>query len=307
MDYEYYLNVILLVIILKYQVYLLEFITQKLQEYWHNLINFIPSLITGIVILVLFYFIANFVCKIIRIRLNKKLEDKLLIAFIGNIVKTCIIIIGIMFFMKAVGLATFLGGFVGGAAVSAIVIGFAFKDIIENFLAGIILAFNRPFKTGDTVVSGDITGNIVDLNIRYTHLKTFEGFDVYIPNSNIITKPLINYTRDGKRRFDFFVNIDYGSDIGKASKVIMGVVENTKEVITDPAPMIIMDSFNPNYVVLKVLFWVDNNLLDRSQFLVKSDLMQNINSELKKNSINMPISSMFVRGGKEPISIDVVK
>lgn len=286
---------------------MLDLITQKLVEYWHNIINFIPSLIIGIIILIIFYLIAHFVCKLISNRLNKKLEDKLLIAFISNIVKTIIIIIGIMFFMKAVGLATFLGGFVGGAAVSALVIGFAFKDIIENFLAGIILAFNRPFKTGDTVVSGEITGNIVDLNIRYTHLKTFEGFDVYIPNSNIITKPLINYTRDGKRRFDFLVNVDYGSDIGKATQIIMKVVDNTKEIIKEPSPMIIMDSFNPSYVVLKVLYWVDNNLLDRSQFLVKSDLMQNINSELKKNGINMPISSMFVRGGKEPISVEVTK
>lgn len=286
---------------------MLDLITQKLIEYWHNIVNFIPSLIVGIAILVIFYFIGNLVCKILTNRLQKRLEDKLLIAFISNIVKTIIIIIGIMFFMKVIGLATFLGGFVGGAAISAIVIGFAFKDIIENFLAGIILAFNRPFKTGDTVVSGDVTGNIVDLNIRYTHLKTFEGFDVYIPNSNIITKPLINYTRDGKRRFDFFVNIDYGSDVGTATQVIMKVVESTKEVIKDPAPMIIMDSFNPNYVILKVLFWVDNNLLDRSQFLVKSDLMQNINAELKKNNINMPISSMFIKGGKEPIEVDIIK
>jgi small conductance mechanosensitive channel len=286
---------------------LFDFIIQKLKDYWNNTISVIPELLIGIVILFVFYLLAGFVLKIIRNKLHKRIEDRLLVIFISNIIKTVIIIIGIMFFMKVVGLASFIGGFVGGAAISAIVIGFAFKDIIENFLAGIILAFNRPFKTGDTIVSGDVTGNIIDFNIRYTHMKTFEGFDVYVPNSIIINKPLINYTRDGMRRFDFLVNIDYGSDIGKATQIIMKVVDDTKEIIKEPAPMIIMDSFNPSYVVLKVLYWVDNNLLDRSQFLVKSDLMQNINSELKNNGINMPISSVMVRGGKDPVGVNVIK
>jgi len=164
---------------------------------WLKILDFIPEFLLGLAVLVFFYFLAKIIISITRRRLIKKLDDLLLISYICTIVKYGVMAVGFMFFLKIVGLATFLTGIVGGAAVSAIVIGFAFKDIIENFLAGIIMAFNRPFKTGDTIVVNDITGNIQTLNIRYTHLKTFDGFDVFIPNSMMINNPLINYTKDG--------------------------------------------------------------------------------------------------------------
>lgn len=269
---------------------------QKLNDIWRKVLDFIPEFILGLIILVIFYFLAKIIISITRRRLLKKLDDILLISYICTIVKYGVMAVGFMIFLKIVGLATFLTGLVGGAAVSAIVIGFAFKDIIENFLAGIIMAFNRPFKTGDTIVVGDITGNIQTLNIRYTHLKTFDGFDVFIPNSMMINKPLINYTKDGKRRFELQIFLDYSADANKAMQVISDTIMNSKEVLKDPAVMILFDSFNPNYVVLKAFYWVDNDMLDRSQFYVKSDLLAKINSDLSEKGITVPQNYMNLNG-----------
>lgn len=268
----------------------------KLIEMWTQFLDIIPELVLGLLVLVLFYFLSKIIVSLARRRLLKKLDDLLLISYICTLIKYGVIAVGFLAFLKIVGLATFLAGLVGGAAVSAIVIGFAFKDIIENFLAGIIMAFNRPFKTGDTIVIEDITGNIETLNIRYTHLKTFDGFDVFIPNSIMINNPLINYTKDGNRRFEIKIYLDYSADVDKAMQIISETINSSIEVLKDPKILILFDEFNPNYIVLKAFYWVDNNMLERSQFDVKSDLLVKINKDLSDKGITVPLNYMNLRG-----------
>ena len=117
--------------------------------------------------------------------------------------------------------------------LTAIVIGFAFKDIGENFLAGVMMAFNRPFRIGDTIKSGDVEGKIVELSLRDTHIKTFDGKDVYVPNGQILKNPVYNYTIDGFLRHQFSIGIDYNSDIKKARDLIMNILVLFKFGIID--------------------------------------------------------------------------
>ncbi len=103
--------------------------------------------------------------------------------------------------MQTLGLTGVAGGLLAGAGISAFIFGFAFKDIAENFLGGVILAFNRPFSLNDTIVIREFSGHIVALNFRTTHIKTFDEGDVFIPNSIVIKEPLTNLTRDEKIPF----------------------------------------------------------------------------------------------------------
>src|SRR5690606_28293054 len=143
------------------------------------------------------------------------------------------------------------------AGAGAIVIGFAFRDIGENFISGIILAFNRPFHVDDTVGIGDIFGKVKAMEFRYTKLKTFDGRDVYIPNSDVIKKAVFNYTEDGYFRLEFMVGIDYEDDIELAKKVILEAVQNSEGVIEnlEHECFVIVDSLGVSTVNLKVLFW----------------------------------------------------
>jgi small-conductance mechanosensitive channel len=102
-----------------------------------------------------------------------------------------------MVVFRFVGLTGVVSGLLAGAGISAFIIGFALKDIGENFLAGILLAFKRPFRVGDLVDIGGIRGTVLILNLRDTQIKTPDGKDVFIPNANIIKNPLVNFTIDG--------------------------------------------------------------------------------------------------------------
>ena len=110
--------------------------------------------------------------------------------------------------LNVLGFSGIVGSLVGAAGVSAFIVGFAFKDIAENFLAGVILAFNRPFHIDDTVQIKDLVGHVVALNLRTTLMRTFDGKHIFLPNSMVLKEPLINYTRDGDLRMDFLLTVE---------------------------------------------------------------------------------------------------
>ena len=139
--------------------------------------------------------------------------------FLAKAIKLILIVAIIMLALHAAGLSGIAGAIMATAGASAIVLGFAFKDIAENFLAGIILAFNRPFRVDDTVQIENVFGKVKSMEFRYTKITTFDGRNVYIPNADVLTKPVFNYTEDGFFRADFIVGIAYENDVEKAKEI----------------------------------------------------------------------------------------
>jgi small conductance mechanosensitive channel len=144
-------------------------------------------------------------------------------------------------------------------------IGFALKDIIENFLAGVILILQRPFIVGDVVCIGDVEGTVEDVRVRDTVIRKFDGRQVFVPNAGIFTKAVTNNNRNRKRRLDFEVNIGFSDDttaaIQRASQALGGV----EGVLADPSPLVVVKGFAEAAVQLKAYFWidpVDTNLLE---------------------------------------------
>ncbi len=136
-------------------------LVQLSDEYWIGFLRILPRLILALVILLIAIIVGRKFSGLVKKRITKRLNDLLLANFIGRITNWGITLLGIIASMEIIGLANFAGGLIAGAGVSAIIIGFAFKDIGENFLSGLILAFNRPFNIGDVIETEDITGSII--------------------------------------------------------------------------------------------------------------------------------------------------
>lgn len=207
--------------------------------------------------------------------------------------------------MQLLGLATLASGLIAGAGVSAIVIGFAFKDIGENFLSGVILAFNRPFKIGDVIVTEDITGTIVSLDLRTTTIKTFEGFDVFVPNSIIINNPLVNYNREGTRRFDFIVGIDYDDDVSNARNAILERIFDVSEVLKDPKPFVIVNELSSSSTNLRIFYWVNASAVSRNLMEIKSEVIESTVKAFKDKGVRIPFDSVQVQFKKDIPEIPV--
>jgi len=180
-----------------------------------------------------------------------------------------------------------------GAGVSAIVIGFAFKDIAENFLAGIILTVNRPFEIGDIIESGGDKGTVKDLDLRSTHLRNSGGKDIYIPNSSIIKNTLTNYTMDGFLRMDFIIGIAPECDIEKTRQLIHDYLISNDQILKTPNFSVIVNDLGEFTTNIKVLFWIDilNNKKLPDNYLghsIKSKVITDIKKLLDENNIQMP-------------------
>lgn len=261
-----------------------NFFSNTIQKLADDFLNFLPDLVISVIIVLVFYFFAKRLSSGLKKRLLNRTSDPLLSSFIGKISKWFLVFLGIMIGMKAMGLTMLAGGLITGAGISAVILGFAFKNIGENFLAGLLLAFNRPFKVGDLIVTSGFTGRITSMDFRYTNIKTAEGQDVFIPNSLIITSPLINFTRDGVRRFDFSIQLDYNTDIDSAKEILMNTIKVIKEVLQEPHPIVTIDQLTSN-VILKIYYWINSNEAERTILEVKSDAIEKCKKNLTEGGI----------------------
>ncbi|MEO8209957.1 MAG: mechanosensitive ion channel domain-containing protein [bacterium] len=261
----------------------IEFIT-ILNDFWQRLLKILPSLSISIIVLIIFLFLGNNVSSFFRKRLYAKSNDVLLSNFLGKISKWIFLIVGFVISMEVLGLATIASGIITGAGVSAIIIGLAFKNIGENFLSGLLLAFNRPFNVGDLVETAGYTGTITSLDFRTTNIKTENGQNVFIPNSMIINNPLKNISREGLRRFDFIIQIDYSNNIKKVKDLILAAVNEVEEVLKDPAPIVVVDQLT-TAVNVKTYFWIDALKADRTTIEVRGDVVEKSNNNLTSAGI----------------------
>ena len=230
----------------------------NLTEYYDSVVEIVPRLAMALVIFLISIWIASAVSNIFKKRIGARMDDPLLVQFLANFMRITIIIIALLVVLKIIGLGGIATSIMAGAGVGAFVIGFAFKDIGENFLAGIMMAFKRPFRLNDTVELNGIKGKVIGLNLRDTQLKTFDGKDVFIPNGAVVKNPVVNYTIDGFIRSDFAIGIDFGSDISE----VVRLIENTLTGIAaleqeHRSSSVIVEEFGVSTINLRVFYWMD--------------------------------------------------
>lgn len=261
----------------------------QINEYYYKFLDLAPKLLIGLVVAAIFLFVLRFVRRKLGKFIALKAEDKLLVNFMDGVFQIINVTLAILVFLFSIGKSNFASGILGAATISSVVIGFAFKDIAENFLAGVILAFNRPFRIGDTVMTGNIEGSITEMSLRDTRIKTFDGKDVYIPNGQIIKNPLFNYTIDGFLRKSFNVGLDYGTDVESARAIIIDTLKTIPGVLTEQkGPRTLVNELGANSINVVVQYWI--NTFDTS-FLgieIHSQAIINVLNNLEKAGVNMP-------------------
>lgn len=280
-----------------------------LESYWQTFLFLLPKIAIAVIIFMIVLIIASKLSQLVRGAASLRMDDPLIIRFMGRVARWSFIVAGLILCMFVLGLGGIAGGLIAGAGVSAIIIGFAFKDIGENFLAGIILAFSRPYNIGDKVETGDIYGIVRALDLRNTHIKTFDGKDVYVPNAMVLKNPLINYTRDGYLRYEFVVGIDYDDDIKHAIEIIVNAIKSVDGVLDgENKPDVHVNELSTSTINLTVYFWTDTFDHSKDDLQIKTEVMDETKKALIENKITMPadILELKVYNEKLPIPIKLI-
>ncbi|WP_320813975.1 mechanosensitive ion channel family protein [Flavobacterium sp.] len=273
-------------------------LVDKIQFYYDTILQNAPGFLIGVIVLVIGFTIANFGKRFTQNRIKSKVKNTLSGLFIAQIISGIIKIITIVFFLDLIGFQNITSKILAGAGILTFVIGFAFKDIGENFLAGILLAFKSPFKENDLIETENVIGYVKELRIRETIIKTTDGKDVFVPNSQILKSPLINYTIDGFLRNEFMLGIDYSSDLSKAIELIIESVSKTEGVLLGAKkPTVVIDEFATSTINLKVYFWLDTfKSASKSYHLaIRTQVMKNALLTLTENGFSLPSSIVEIK------------
>lgn len=269
----------------------------KLQFYYSSITQNAPGFFIGLVVLFVGFTLANFGKKVAQNKIKSKGINSLSVLFISQIIAAVIKIFTLILFLDLIGFQDITSKILAGAGILTFVIGFAFKDIGENFLAGILLAFKSPFKEDDLIETENLIGYVKELRIRETIIKTTDGKDVFIPNSQIVKSPLINYTIDGFLRNEFIIGIDYSSDLPKAIELIIETVSKTEGVLLgEKKPTVVIDEFATT-INLKVFFWLDTfKSSSKSYHLgIRTLVMKKVLSVLVENKISLPSTIVEIK------------
>ncbi len=286
-------------------------ILKRLEVYYHGFLEAVPRIGLAILILVIGIFIVSWLTSLFQKRVKRKSHDPLMSSFLAKAIKLILIICIFLLALQAAGLSGIAGAILATAGASAVVLGFAFKDIAENFLAGIILAFNRPFHVNDTVQIENVFGKVKTMEFRYTKIATFDGRNVYIPNADVLTKPVFNYTEDGFYRADFIVGIAYENDIEKAKKIIISCFDEDEQIVKDELHVnfVAEEELAASTVNLKVYFWVTTEDFRRGTLQTRGRLIQKVKQRLEENGFNLPaeIRELKFYDASKPFSITSIQ
>ncbi|WP_334186351.1 mechanosensitive ion channel family protein [Noviherbaspirillum sp.] len=175
---------------------------------------------------------------------------------LGRLSNGLIIFIGLL-----IALVIAIPGFTPGQLVnllglSSVAIGFAFRDILQNFLAGILILLTQPFRIGDQIVLDEFEGTVENIETRATFIRTYDSRRIVIPNSKLFTDPVIVNTANEKRRLQYDIGIGYSDDIARAKDIMLDMVRGIPEVLRDPAPDAIVVELAGSTVNIRLRWWV---------------------------------------------------
>jgi small conductance mechanosensitive channel len=171
--------------------------------------------------------------------------------------------------------------------ISGVVIGFAFRDVLQNFLAGILILLTEPFQIGDQIVVSGFEGTVEEIQTRATTIRTYDGRRVVIPNSNLFTQSVIVNTAFEKRRLEYDVGIGYGDDIKHAQEVILQALRTAHGLLQDPAPEALVYDLAGSTVNIRARWWI-NPPRPTDVVSSRSDALHAIKDALRAEGIDLP-------------------
>jgi small-conductance mechanosensitive channel len=253
---------------------------------WRDFIRSLPFIVFGLLILALSVGAGLMAAAGARAFLRRRIRTKLLQNVIAGGAGGFVFVCGVYLILRVFGLTQLALTVVGGTGLIGLIVGIAFREITENFLASIFLSIQQPFETGDLVeVSGE-TGYVQQLNMRTTILMTLDGNLVQIPNAGVYKSNLHNFTTTSNRREDFVVGIGYDDAIDEAQEIARKVLADHPAVLNDPEPSVLVHSLGGATVNLRVYFWFNGRTY--SWLKVRSSVIRLVKSAFQKHGISMP-------------------
>jgi small conductance mechanosensitive channel len=228
----------------------------KIRELSDAFVASIPNLIVAVLVFAVSLVAGGLLRSVVRRVTTTSRRRHNLGIVLGRLAQAGVVLLGLLIALlvlfpsfRAADLIQLLG-------IGSVAIGFAFRDVLQNFLAGILILFTEPFRIGDQIVYGSFEGTVEDIQTRATAIRTYDGRRIVIPNAQLFTNPVTVNTAFETRRMEYDFGIGYGDDIATAKRVMLDTVRGLDGVLADPAPDVLVVALAPSSVNIRLRWWV---------------------------------------------------
>lgn len=253
----------------------------------------LPNLLFGLIVFVVFVFAARGVRSLVeRLTLNREQSASLKI-LLSRLAYVATLILGVLITVTIVVPSFTPASLVSALGVGGVAIGFAFKDIFQNFLAGVLLLLTEPFKLNDQIKYKDFEGTVESIQTRATTIRTYDGRRVVIPNAELFINAVTVNTAYEKRRLQYDIGIGYGDDIATARRLMLDAMKGVEGVLTDPAPEAIVVDLAGSSVNIRARWWI--NPPRRADIMDAQDkVLEAIKNTLSAHGIDLPFPTQQI-------------
>ncbi len=265
-------------------------LSETLAQMLDRFINFLPSLIIALIVFVIGLYLAGLFARLVRRAMERRKADPEVILLISKSTRWAVIVLVTVAALQQVNFN--VTAFLTGLGIVGFTVGFALQDVSKNFVAGLLLLIQQPFDVEDAIKVTDFAGTVRAIDLRATEIHTFDGQVVLIPNADVFTNPITNYTRALKRRVEVSLGVAYESDLEEVNQISIKAISSIPGILDDPAPVLHFQAFGPSTVDLTVFYWIDTGQTDPST--AKDIGMQKIKTAFEQANIDMPYPTQRV-------------
>lgn len=268
-----------------------------------NFLKSIPNILVAVLIVVVSYYAGLWLTRLLKRVLERQNAEPGISHLLSRILQWTIISFGVIAALQRFFNVT---AFLTGLGIIGFTVGFALQNIMQNFVSGVILLIQQPFKVGNNVGIAGYDGTVLKIGLRTTEMKTLDGRIVFLPNADVLSQPIINYTRADFRRVDLNVSVPYEVNPEMIRSVILDETKRVPGFVESPEPLVLFHTMGASSIDLTLLFWVDTKI--KSNVEAKDIALTRIRGAFASRNIEVayPVQVQMVRE-QEKKSAKIIK
>lgn len=265
----------------------------KIQAMVDGFVALLPNLGLAVIVFALFFFVARAVKILVKRLTRRHRQARNLGMVLGRLSQGVIILIGLFVALSIVVPSFKAGDLVELLGISGVAIGFAFRDILQNFLAGVLILLTEPFQLDDQIVFKEFEGTVEDIQTRATTIRTYDGRRVVIPNGELFTNAMTVNTAFENRRLEYDVGIGYADDVEQARELVLEAIASVNGVLRDPSPDALVVELADSTVNIRARWWV-NPPRRADELDARDKVLTAIKQKLVANGIDLPFPTQQI-------------
>jgi small conductance mechanosensitive channel len=259
-------------------------VIEKVEKWINGSYTLLPNIIVALILFGIFFLVAKAV-EASFVKWSARRKRRNLGEVLGGFLRWAVMIFGFFVAITVILPSVEPVDLLAGLGVGSVAIGFAFKDILQNWLAGLLILFRQPFVAGDQIVVSGFEGTVERVETRSTNIRTYDGRLVLVPNSDAYTNAVTVTTAYKRRQSQCSLSVPAGDDLNKAKKLIVATLTKTDGVLADPAPAVLTSDLQAAKVVVQATWWTGSKHAEVAD--VRSRALEALKAALEKGGVSL--------------------